>query len=280
MKKIIIILLILLITACNENATEVLETEHEAELETEHEIEDKAEDEIEIKISPKTNTVFYKFSGGDLPDDIVTVIDYSVTQHIRDDLPIFTFRFEGITVQSYGLNASRTYYYLRWSKFEIQKLTITDEYGNLIQEYTDLNITKDSISGLERLTFDDWNFDGYLDFSLPIYGLDTAYFLWDSINNMYVRNEELEILGGRYDVIADSETERLVVSGGRMSSYFQNYYEYINGEIILVEKIEESHKLIQETEEGYLFSIHFVYYELIDGEMVMVDKKEYTEIWN
>ena len=221
---------------------------------------------------------------GGVPDDIVTPIGFNVTRRINSELPVFRFRFEGVTVQSYLLNRSGNLYFLRNTLVhEIHKLTVTDENGNLVQQITDLDIVNETGGsiGSEDVRFDDWNFDGYLDFSLPNHGFwSTAYFLWNNADGLFIRCYELELLGGRNNVSTCQENERLIVFGGRMSRFFENHYEYINGEITLVKSIMERHLFIEETEEGLLFSIQFTYYELVDGELVVVDGREHTEIWN
>ena len=133
---------------------------------------------------------------------------------------------------------------------------------------------------MESLFFDDWNFDGFLDFSLTYHGFHaTAYFLWDTTKNLFIRNWELENLGGRYKISVCYETKRLKIFGGRMNLFFVEYFEYINDEITMVKAIEEWHEFIEVTESGYLFTIHFTYRELVDGEMIVVNKTEHNEIW-
>ena len=215
-----------------------------------------------------------------LNDNFAEPIDFAITKRINSELPYFTFRFQGETVWRIRLNVDRALFQLTFPESKMQAIIITDENGRLIQEIINLDLHDSSNKWPETLRFADWNFDGYLDFALPYASFwATAYFIWDSTNNLFVRNEELELLGGRYDVFAIYETERLRVSGGRMNSFFVNYYEYLSGEIILVKSILERHELIEKTEEGYLFAIHFTYYELVGGEMVVVDKTEYIELW-
>ena len=221
-----------------------------------------------------TDTIFYNYFGGNLPDDIVTTTDYSVTKRIHSQLPTFIFRFECESVQKYTLNYDKSLYFLWYPTCELLRLIITDENGNLVQEITNVNISNDFSPGLEELTFDDWNFDGYLDFRLPNQTLRSyGYFLWDSLNNSYVRNTELEELGERSPLSVDHENNRIEVSDGRMGYYTTKYYNYINGVITMVKLIEESDEI---TDEEYLVR-HFVVSELVGGEMVIVE--EYTESW-
>ena len=227
-----------------------------------------------------TDAVFFNYFGGGLPDDVVTPIDFAVTKRINSELPYFTFRFLGETVQEYRFNSDRTRFSLsRISDSEIYKIVITDENGGLIQEITDLSLTDSFDSWQRTLKFEDWSFDGYLDFALPHSSFwATAFFFWDSTNSLFVRNEELEALVGRNGIAADYETERLRISSGRGHIFYTEYYEYINGEFVLVKVIRERHDFSEiEGQEEYLYTIHFTHYELVDGELVVVSTEIRTE---
>ena len=205
-------------------------------------------------------------------------IDFTTTKRINSELPYFTFRFQGETIRENYWSTDGTRYILGSPMPEIQSITIANDSGEIIQIIADLYLR---YIRLDALTFDDWNFDGYLDFALPYFDFHaTAYFLWDSASNLFVRNWDLENFGGRYGVETCHETERLIVSGGRMGLYFTVYYKFIDGVITMVKAIEEWHEFIEETEEGYLFVIHTTVSELVDGEMTVVRYTTYDEVWN
>ena len=182
--------------------------------------------------------------------------EFTIQRRIHTDLPIFTFTFEG----DY--------------RNVLQRLTITDEDGNLIQEMTNLGL-EGVCPDRRGISFDDWTFNGYLDFAVTFHWSwdSTAFFLWDNVENKFVRNEELQWAVSRNGVSAifvDYENDRLVIRPGRrpFDNLVLNYYEFIDGIMTL---IRSEQKLRQGR------SFHFTARELIDGEMVIVD--EYTEIW-
>lgn len=85
-----------------------------------------------------SDTILYNYYGGDLPEDILSPVDYNVTMSIHSDIPELSFRFEGSQVKSYGLNYDQTRYSIDRVRNKITSLTISDADGSFHQEFLDL----------------------------------------------------------------------------------------------------------------------------------------------
>ena len=220
-------------------------------------------------------------SGGNLTllnGQFLETTNFAITKRINDELPYFTFRFIGETTGVVHLNVNEPRVWIGFHRSKIQEIAITDENGDLIQIMTNLDLLAFFNPGPESLIFADWNFDGYLDFAIPS-SWSTAYFLWNG--EEFVRSKELELLGGRNFIRVCNETTRLIISGGRMSRWFTEYYEYTNGEITLVRLQEKNLEVTghEERDGDFIYTgvYHFLIWELIDGDMTLID--EWTEEW-
>ena len=215
-----------------------------------------------------TDTIFYNYFGGDLPPDIITPIDFMISAKIDEDLPDFTFSVRGENVKKYQLNANKTRYYIGSDMNNISSICITTEDGKCIQELANLNTSIHTFYENFGVSFDDWNFDGYLDISLPnnIGGGNSdphLYWLWDNSTGKFVKNTELEEMSDYSNVSIDIDNCLVESATGRMGVYETKYYKYENRNYILVKQINI--EWVEFSDEEY--TEHVVVQELINGKM-------------
>jgi len=228
-----------------------------------------------------TPTVFFNYFGEPLPPNVITPIDLTVTQRINEQMPEFTFRLTGYSEHHYLVNHNRTRFYRELVKNSVESITITDENGNLIQEITDLQTANQATSEtMYGFSFDDWNFDGYLDISLwrfpggSMLNAPTYFWLWDNSVGQFVRNADLEEFSDFSSLNIISESRRIEgwtrfgAAGGA-----SRVYEYRDGRFIMVESWERN--LVQSPYDEDEWVLHTVIRELINGEVVVV--QEYFE---
>jgi len=207
----------------------------------------------------------------------VVRFDFTITQRIQNDMPEFKFNIRGVNVpegfETFDLVNSK-----------IVSITITDNNGNLIQEITDLhtaipaNRIHDDMHGF---SFDDWNFDGFMDMSLwrspggSMRNNPTYYWLWDNEIGQFVRNEELENMSQWSTPRVDEEL--LLIACFTRSGWDWNataYFEYQDGNFVTVKSVERN---VGRPDEHNRYDIHTIISELIDGEWVVTD--EYVVDW-
>jgi len=205
----------------------------------------------------------------ELPDDNNAPFSYSVTNIINSKVGELEFRIEGEINKTGSLGYDEI--------IEISKLTVLHKNGRVKQEFPGLNtITTIGENDMYGLSFDDWNFDGYLDISLFKYPGGTMmnrphyYWLWDITAGEFVENTELQELSEYSFLEADYENNQVISrSRGGSGHYLILYYEYRHESFVLI-KIEESSL---EQVEGETVK-RVVAQELIDGEMTITE--EYT----
>lgn len=221
----------------------------------------------------KDDTIFYNYFGGELPPDIITPIDFTITKKINEQLPEFTFIIKGVNEKSYWLNYWKTKYYVGGIHHDINHVTniIINNDNGYYQEIK-LDILIHNFYEKYGFSFNDWNFDGYLDISIPreLYGGDASrsfYWLWDEKEGQFARNSELEEIS--YDAfLRIKEEDGLIYAGsGRMGNYKDEFYIYESGKYILVKQI------CTEQAEGTanLYVQRVTTKELIDGKMKVTD---------
>ncbi len=220
---------------------------------------------------------YYNYFGGTLPPDIVTPINFTTTQKISDQMPEFTFHLTGNNVKRYGVFDDSTKYYIMFDGNKIENITITDSTGALVQKIDDL-FTENPASEEEMygLSFDDWNFDGYLDIGLWSYRGGSMrndphyYWLWDQSQGQFVENAELMEFSDFSTIsinVQESRLEcytRLGISGG-----VAQHVKYIDDKFMLVYSFTSEAVPSPDEEDKYLR--HITVAELIDGEMVITE---------
>ncbi len=220
---------------------------------------------------------YYNYFGDELPKDIVTPIDFSVTKKINEQLQDFTFQITGNNVKKYGVSSDNTKYYIMLDENKIEGITIKDTNGNLMQELGGL--VAETPSGEEEMygfLFEDWNFDGYLDIGLwkfpggsmrnnPYY-----YWLWDNSLNKFIENAELEEISDYATVQVNHDTKQIesYTRLGGNGSFMSNHI-YENGKFLLAGS--KSIEIVPSPDDKNKDVKHVVTKQLIDGELKVVD---------
>ena len=188
---------------------------------------------------------------------------YSVQfkEKINESLPEFTFEiFGGKTKETYP-------------NYSSMKLSIW-QGGEFLQEFI---FEKDEFVGFptsydENFGFviEDMNFDGYEDIRLIFYvpaspNISYTCWLWDKDEGLYVENPDFRI----FDPVFDHENQ-LVYSYARGSAtdHYENVYQYIDGKLTKIKKIETGYVNPNDTENTYLMEYH-----LIDGQWQLVNEE-------
>jgi len=120
-------------------------------------------------------------------------------------------------------------------------IIITDESGTVIQEINGLTQSNRNVNG--GLSFDDYNFDGYLDMRLMRWQdgagglLAQEYFwLWDASIKQFVMHEQLMGIGHAAWLRADQERQRIFVGNRYRGGHAHLEYKYLDGEFIVVRR--------------------------------------------
>jgi len=223
---------------------------------------------------------YYNYTGGELPKDIVTPIKYTSNAKINSKMPEFTFIVSGINVQSYGLTADKSKYYIAGDFNKFNRIVIKCDATNYYQEldFPDTMTPKPS-KDYYGFDLDDWNFDLYLDISLWKHEGGTSlnvpkfFWIWDNELKKYINNIELETLSESAYLKVDKENSQ-VVANQRLSpsGEYEGYYKLQDGKYVLVKTVEVTYaeSLDKKTVIG-----HHVIKELINGKLKVT--KDYYE---
>jgi rhodanese-related sulfurtransferase len=201
----------------------------------------------------------------------IVYFDFTVNQKIHNDMPEFIFHIRGTNVPE------------DFSESSVVSITITNENGDLIQEITDLNTmgTRDrfppnGIPEMYGFSFDDWNFDGFMDISLwrspggTMRNNPTYYWLWDNSIGQYVRNEQLENMSN-WSTPRIYEELQLVECFTR-SGWDWNatvYFEYQNGSFVEVKYVERN---VGRPDDENNYDTRITVNELINGKWVVTNE--------
>ena len=160
-------------------------------------------------------------------DDAPEILIFTTTARIHPDIPGFTFH------RIVGDELPEPWYELPLPR-EVN-ITIEDEDGKTIQTISDLMQSNvwDSIETKE-ITFDDFNFDGYLDMRLLRWrdgagGLLANYYfwLWDAENRQFVLNQKLmDIEAAFINVNYDNQQIVAFNREPNPANYTLTFYEY------------------------------------------------------
>jgi len=202
-------------------------------------------------------------------DYIVEPFTFTTTQKIHDGLPDFEFRIEGVKV-------------LEYNSIQVNRLIIIAVDGSFYQEFDGLD-TRNHLVTVDSpgLSFDDWNFDGYMDVSLWKYVGGTGnnvphyYWLWDNEAGKFVENKDLECISDYSTLEIDKENNRLISSSRDGAWMTQTeYYTYQDGQIVLVRKEEKHFMLDQRDDWGddYADLALIIISDLIDGELTVTQE--------
>jgi hypothetical protein len=172
--------------------------------------------------------VFFVSCNGSMYEDD-NIIDYVIHKQIHPSLPDFEFRLLGLAIEDNG-----------FEYVQIHTLVITNDSLDLRQEFTGLT-TEDIPLFLNEnysygLSFDDWNFDGFLDISLlkhhTMQGALFYFWLWDNELGLFVQNEYLQDLSGAsiYPIHEEGFVE--VTSSGGVSVYSISRHAFEDGRFV------------------------------------------------
>ncbi|MCL1951191.1 MAG: protease inhibitor I42 family protein [Oscillospiraceae bacterium] len=198
-------------------------------------------------------------------------IAYEVTKSIHEGLPAYTFTLHGFTeTDDDGVPETARIYAI-----EIKG----EAFGQWLGGFeTELAIPAEGLPEGEEygFEFDDYNNDGFLDLRLFMSSNHrrrnvSLFWLWDSGEGRYVRNEQLEDLSQAEGFDKDEDSGRMYQFFGGVG-YEECYYEYIDGAFVLVER----HVVRYEEDGGERYE-NTELYQLIGGEMKLVSKTREKE---
>lgn len=210
------------------------------------------------------------------PDDVLTPIKLVIPMSIGSELQDFVFVVEGAERKHYMSDNSDNKKVLVWETNVISKITISSEKLNYTQELT--GFTTDNTESRDNnygLSFNDWNFDGYLDISLRAFSggsmgnYPTYYWLWNNNLNQYEANAELEELSDYHGVWL-SGTENLISCYQQFGFAWNevSYYGYEDGHYILKSAIVSETESVQLGSDKHL--LHEVQKRVCDdGEEIL-----------
>lgn len=224
--------------------------------------------------------IYYDYGGGDLPEDIVTSVEYTLVTKINLQMPEFTFNIYGKNVQSYGLTYDREKYFIQKDINKFYRIVIECD---AIKYNKELIFPETSTPKLSKdyygFDLNDWNFDGYLDISLWKHQGGTStnmpcfFWLWDSKMNKYVNNTELEDLSERAYLKVDKENSQIVAYERDSSSkQYEGYYKFQFEKYVLIKTVDITY---EKSLDNKSVITHHVIKELIDGKMQVT--KDYYE---
>lgn len=224
---------------------------------------------------------YYNYFGGALPADIYTLIDFTMTKKINDQVPEFTYHLIGNKVERYGVSSDETKYYIIYDENQIERITITDDKGALIQIIDNIITGNPASEGeMYGLSFEDWNFDGFIDIGLWSYPGGSMrndphyYWLWDNSLGQFVVNSELMEISDYNSVSVNYEEKRLEVSKSLGNfGYMTQHFEYLDHKFALV--YSYTLEILPSPEEDDKDIRHIIVEELIDGEVIVTE--EYYE---
>ena len=256
--KIVISAVIILFTACNNNG--IYNIGYELLVDSEKYLRTKNR-KNNIDDNSRTETIFEPFVTSEEVDPFATIIsscgfaeqndfiDFSIleqycdpidnqitfvtTQKIHESMPEFTFtRIIGDYLD----------YHISYEPDSIARemtIVIEDDKGNIIQVIPGLSQARLFINS--DITFDDFNFDGYLDMRLMRWQEGAAalraieyFWLWNTEKLQFVPNEQLTKIGHAAGLNVNHDTQQIIVRqrNGTLSNLY--FYEYICGSFELV----------------------------------------------
>jgi len=172
----------------------------------------------------------YKVSGNVCETYCVT------TQRINPNMPEFTF------IRIVGGYADVHLVYGIPSPVEIS-IIVKDGESNILQAITGLSQSRGFID--YDITFDDYNFDGYLDMRLKRWQ-DSAggllareyIWLWDNQVGQFVMNEQLMLIE-HTGLMVNHETQQIAIWRREGNFGYESFYEYYDGKYIKVIFLDE-----------------------------------------
>jgi rhodanese-related sulfurtransferase len=178
--------------------------------------------------------------------DIKEPFSFVTERSIHESLGTFTFVIDGYYIPEYKVNYLKTRWVL-WNTYRsIHTISIKNTEGMMLQVINDLDTMNEHAreNNMFGLTFQDWNFDGYLDISLKQYLGGTSgnrpeyYWLWDTSIEQFMLNDDLM---GMNAPIVDTENRLILDASKGGGGYFCfSSYKHTNGRFV------EVHRTIRE----------------------------------
>lgn len=157
----------------------------------------------------------------------------------------------------------------------ISKIIIENEALNIFQELLFLETSTPNITSFPYgLSFDDWNFDGFMDISLWIAEGGTSlnspsyFWLWNNEKQKYVRNKDLEEISSETFMGIDTKKQQIYAKYRRNDGYYEGYYIWQEGEVVLVRTVDTTWVNVKDDASAHA---RYIIKELVDGELVIVD---------
>ena len=242
-------------------------------------------------VGNRQNQAYYNCFTDTLPQDTVTPIEYTISKKVArvdidNQLPEYTFHLTGSSIKHYKILEDSTKRHIMFYENKIETITITDSRGAIVQKMEGLVTSNPAFPDeMYGLSFDDWNFDGYLDLDLwssPEVSTRSGihyYWLWDNDLGQFVANEHLIELSRFFVLGINTEENWIVCSQGTKNpyDYTTQYMYYVNGSFILsfieISKIEPS-----PNEEGKY--VRHVIEQRFNGGKWSISSNNYYDIQN
>lgn len=210
-----------------------------------------------------------EFAKGYLEPDVIYPISHIM---IRDIKSIGECEFVLHGFYGAELNDGTETYIGKYNMINsIEIRAISGEFYQLIDGLsTQLNVNFENYG----FAFDDWNSDEFIDIRLhmceggSMRNEPSLFWLWDGNQSKFIQNEQLEEISSYSSLHLAPEEDKRIRSFTRTGAgeYSLSYYEYNDGEFVLVENKE----VFFEKQDNALYQVEKVS-KLIDGTMKMVN---------
>ena len=219
--------------------------------------------------------------------EAIESIYYKTAARIHPDMPEFTFVLVGEWTRTYSRSnitgeIDRDASYMREST-NVREILINEVDGPFRQWLDGFETFQSGKEEPYGFYLEDFNNDGYLDISLyyrpGAVDHHRLFWLWDTKQEKFVRNEQLQELGTEWQFFNLDEDGRIKLfsrSGGGIV-WSAAWYEYRNNKFVLVES-EDGEIIFEDgNREKEPVGRHVIIKKLVNGKMKTVS--DTTESW-